>query len=98
VPALRLVIVVLAASVGIGCRPKASQAQCEGLIDRYADLVTREKLRDAPADQLKAARDRERDEARGDDLFKNCRSEVSQTEYSCAMRATTSEQLVKCLE
>jgi hypothetical protein len=81
-----------------GCRPKASQSQCDELVDRYADLVTREKSGDASPDQLKAARDREREEARGDDVFKNCRSEVSQTEYSCAMRAATSEQLVKCLE
>ncbi len=81
-----------------GCKPKASQSQCEDLLDRYAELVVREKMADASAEQAKAARDRERDEARGDDAFKNCRSEVSQSEYSCAMKSPTSEQLLKCLE
>lgn len=82
----------------VACKPKASQAQCDELIERYADLVVREKAADASADQLKAARDRERNEARGDDVFKNCQSEVSQSEYSCAMKSPTAEQLVKCLE
>ena len=94
-------VATVALLAGAGCRPKASQDQCEELVDRYAELVVREKSADASADQAeqrKAARNRERDEARGDDIFKNCRSEVSQAEYSCAMRSATSEQLVKCLE
>jgi hypothetical protein len=92
------VLVVGCGLAVVACKPKATQAQCAELVDRYADLVVREKAMDASPDQVKAARDRERDEARGDDVFKNCRSEVSQSEYSCAMKASTAEQLVKCLE
>jgi hypothetical protein len=94
----RLALAAMLLGSAAACRPKATQQECEELLDRYADLVTREKAGDASPDQLKATRSHERDEARGDDVFKNCRSEVSQTEYSCAMRAATSEQLVKCLE
>jgi hypothetical protein len=97
--------VVIAGVLGVlvggagGCKAKASQAQCEELVDRYAELVVREKG-DASADQAQTnlARQRERDEARGDDVFKNCRSEVSRDEYQCGMHAATAEQLVKCLE
>jgi hypothetical protein len=97
--AVASVAVSLAGTIGTsGCKPKASQEQCTELLDRYAELVVREKSPDASPEQAKAAHDRERDEARGDDNFKNCHSEVSQPEYSCAMKAATSEQLVKCLE
>jgi hypothetical protein len=95
---------VIAALVGIatasGCKAKANQAQCDELVERYAELVVREKGVDASAGpaQIDLARQRERDEARGDDVFKNCRSEVSRAEYECGMRASTAEQLVKCLE
>ncbi len=90
-------VVVSGLAVG-ACKPKATQTQCDDLVDRYAELVVREKVVDASAEQTRVARVRERDEARGDDAFKNCRSEVSQSEYSCAMRSLTAEQLIKCLE
>jgi hypothetical protein len=99
--ALRKIVgIVIAGLLAGGCKAKASQAQCEELVERYAELVVREKGVDASADQaqLDLARQRERDEARGDDVFKNCRSEVSRAEYQCGMGASTAEQLVKCLE
>ncbi len=90
--------VILSALALVGCRPKASATQCEQLLDRYAELVVTEKFPDASAAQIGAERQRERDEARGDDAFKNCSSEVSQTEFACAMRAPTTTVLEKCLE
>ena len=81
-----------------GCKPKASGVQCDQLLDRYAELVVTERFADASADQVKAEREREKSEARGDDAFKNCSSEVSQTELDCAMRAPNADALEKCLE
>jgi hypothetical protein len=81
-----------------GCKPKASSAECDGLLDRYAQLVVIEKYPDASSVQIDAERTRERTEARGDDAFKNCSSEVSRTELECAMKATSSEAMLKCLE
>ncbi len=80
------------------CRPKASPTQCEQLVDRYAQLVVTEKFPDASAAQIGSERDREKREARGDDAFKNCSSEVSQTEFACAMRAPNADAFEKCLE
>jgi hypothetical protein len=80
------------------CRPKASATQCEQLVDRYAQLVVTEKFPDASAAQIGSERDREKREARGDDAFKNCSSEVSQTEFACAMRAPNADAFEKCLE
>jgi hypothetical protein len=80
------------------CKGKVSSAQCDQLLDRYAMLVVTEKYPDAGAGDIDRERTRERDEARTDDAFKNCGSEVSQHEFECAMREATPEAFLKCLE
>jgi hypothetical protein len=80
------------------CKPKITPVQCDALVDRYAQLVVTEKLPDAGPGTIKAEQERERGEARGDDAFKNCTSEVSRAEFDCAMRAPTADALEKCLE
>jgi hypothetical protein len=84
--------------VASACRAKASAAQCDELIERYAQLVVTERFADASAEQIRAEREREKHEARADDAFKNCSSEVSQAEFSCAMRAPNADAFEKCLE
>ena len=93
IPAAAIVLALAA-----GCKPKASGAQCEQLLDRYAELVVTERFADAGATQIKAEREREKSEARGDDAFKNCSSEVSRAEFDCAMRAPSADAVEKCLE
>jgi hypothetical protein len=81
-----------------GCKVKASTTQCDELLDRYAQLVVIRQFPDASFAQVESAREREKSEARGDDAFKNCSSEVSQAEFDCAMRAPSSNAFEKCLE
>lgn len=82
----------------ISCKAKASSAQCNQLLDRYAALVVTEKYPDAATAQIDAERAREKGEAHGDDAFKNCSSEVSQSEFDCAMRSANADAFLKCLE
>jgi hypothetical protein len=82
----------------LGCKPKVTPVECETLLDRYARLVVTETYPDASPDRVSVEEQRERGEARGDDAFKNCSSEVSRTEFDCAMRAETADTLEKCLE
>jgi hypothetical protein len=82
----------------LGCKPKASPAQCDQLLERYARLVVGERFADASDEQVQVERDREKAEARGDDAFKNCSSEVSRKEFDCAMRAASADAFEKCLE
>ena len=93
-----LAVVGAAVAALPACKPKITPAQCDTLVDRYAQLVVTEKLPDAGAATIKAEQDRERGEARGDDAFKNCTSEVSRAEFDCAMHAATADTLEKCLE
>ena len=89
----------LAALVGssASCKKKVSAKQCDELLDHFSELVVKEHFPDAGADVVAAERTRERAEAKGDEL-KNCTSEVQPEEYGCAMRASSSEALIKCLE
>ncbi|MGO9834826.1 MAG: hypothetical protein ACLP1X_11455 [Polyangiaceae bacterium] len=86
------------AALCVACKTKASTAQCDQMLDRYAALVVTEKYPDAATSQIDAERTREKSEARGDDAFKNCSSEVSQSELECAMRSANAEAFLKCLE
>jgi hypothetical protein len=87
-----------ALSASWDCKPKASAAQCDQLLERYAALVVTSRFPDASAAQIEAEREREKREARTDDAFKNCSSQVSQAEFDCAMRATSADAFEKCLE
>jgi hypothetical protein len=81
-----------------GCKAKASESECDQLLERYARLVVLEKFPDASADVIAQEQQREKAEARGDDAFKNCRSQVSRGELECAMIAKTTSAFEKCLE
>jgi hypothetical protein len=90
-----LVLIVLG---GPGCKKKATQPQCDELLDRFAELVVKERFPDAGAAEVEKERARERNEAKADQAFKNCTSEVQAAEHACAMKAATSEALIKCLD
>jgi hypothetical protein len=94
----RIALVLAAIPCCLACKPKASAAQCDNLLERYAGLVVTAKYPDASAEQIQAERDREKGEARSDDSFKNCSSQVSQAEFECAMHAPNADAFEKCLE
>ncbi len=96
--ASRLGLAALATASITACKPKATPAQCDQLLDRYAMLVVTAKFTDASAAQIDAERDREKSEARADEAFKSCSSQVSQAEFECAMRAPNADAFEKCLE
>jgi hypothetical protein len=90
----------LAALVGAAasCKAKASASECDQLLERYAQLVVTERYPDASAAQVRSFHDQEKREAMGDDAFKNCSSQVSQSEFDCAMKAPSADSFEKCLE
>lgn len=93
--ALLLTTIALVVTTGASCKRKASSAQCEELVDRYAQLAVKER---AGADAGAEAIATEKQEARGLDAFKNCPSEVQLDEHACAMKATTSAAMLKCVD
>jgi hypothetical protein len=99
VPPLGRVLLFVVLALGTaGCKKKVTSAQCEAILDRYAELVVKEKMPDASAEAVAEERAREKSEAHGDDAFKNCAAEVESDDYACAMKAKTPDALEKCLE
>jgi hypothetical protein len=95
------VVIVSLAVVAFGAfvwKRKATQTQCEDLLDHYAELVVKEHLPEAGVAEISAERQRERVEAARSDEFKNCSSQVQPSEHECAMNAKTSDAVLKCLE
>jgi hypothetical protein len=84
--------------LGSGCKERVTQAQCDELLGKFAQLVVTEKLPTAPPEVIRTEQAREREEAARDDNFKNCTTELRKDEYRCAMSAPTAEALLKCLE
>ena len=94
-----IVGLLVAAPLLLGaCHKKVTPTQCDAILDRYAELLTKEHLPDASAETIDAEKKREREESRGDDDFRNCTSEVEESDYQCAMKATTADALERCLE
>lgn len=96
--ALLVLLAVLFTLGASGCRKKVSAKQCDELLERFSELVVKERFPDAGPEVVAAERARERNEAKSDDAFKNCTSEVQAEEHACAMKAPSPEALIKCLE
>ena len=96
--ALRLVTVAVVTLSIAGCSKKVTQQQCDAIVEHYAELVVRDTKTDASAEEIKAEKDRETKEAKSDDAFRNCTSEIEPADYDCAMKASSADALEKCLE
>jgi hypothetical protein len=98
VPALTRVLFFGVLGLLAACKPKVTVPQCEELVDRYATLVVTEKYPDASPALVHDEQQHAKDEARSNDVLRNCSSEVSRAEFECAMGAPTADAFEKCLE
>ena len=91
-------VIVTAALGAPACKKKITAKECDDMVARYVELAMKEKFPDAGPEQVAAERARVSQEARAADELKNCASEVTPDEHTCAMKASTSDGLIKCLE
>ena len=82
----------------VGCSKKVTPQQCDAIVEHYAELVVRDTKKDASAEEIKVEKARETKEAKSDDAFRNCTSEIEPADYDCAMKATSADAVEKCLE
>lgn len=93
-PVVVLVAIASAVALAPACHKKVSAKQCDEMLDRFIDLSAKEHLPDASAEKKAQVRA----EAKADEAFKNCTTEIQPKEFECAMRAPTSEAMLKCLD
>jgi hypothetical protein len=90
---------LLASSAALaGCRSRVTAGQCDELVAHYAALNVRERHPGVALAELRAEAEHEQAAARNDDAFKNCTTEVTVPEYTCAAAAQSVATLLKCLE
>lgn len=80
-----------------GCAERLSPAECETLLDRYVALLSasdRPNTSDSELVRLKALA---REKALRDPSFMRCASEVSRSQFQCAMKAENTDRLEQCL-
>ena len=90
-------LLVLAFAI-FGCHKKATPAECDALVTRYAELVARESMPDASTEDVRTAQTKAREEAADDEDFRACAGRVTREELACAMGAPTADAFEACLQ
>lgn len=97
-------LVALAALGAMGCNGRASQKDCEEMLDKYLDMVTAEEpgADKLPPEQRKALRDMKRAVRKAEPsytkVFSQCASEITKKEYRCAMAAPNPNVWESCID
>ena len=96
--ACAFIIVAVTAGASGGCGRHATTAECSALLDRYVELLVRE--RDPKADEAEIGKQKSatREKAAHDESFASCPKEVRATAVRCAMGAPNVDEFEKCLE
>jgi hypothetical protein len=81
-----------------GCGRRATPAECDSLLDRYAELLVRQQDPGARQRDIEQAKDLARAKASTDPEFLRCTSAVRQSDVTCALAAPNVDELEKCME
>lgn len=84
---------MLALVVLVGCRKRASAADCEALVRHFAEVAAKEQGVDGGAEIAAAVASSKTDP---DALA--CTDELEERQVRCALAATTSDAVLVCLE
>lgn len=79
------------------CSQPVTHEECDQLLDKYTELLTRERNREVTEEELIRVRQAARDKAAGSREFTKCGSKLSRRQYACAMRAPTVDDIERCM-
>jgi hypothetical protein len=88
----------------VACRRPVTHQQCAEMLDKYVDmtLMADPKTRDLPPAQAAAAREMKKAVKKAEPVYakaeKQCATEVSRSEYACAMDAKNADEWEACIE
>jgi hypothetical protein len=90
---------VLAALVVTGCGRRLDDAECRGLLDHYTSLLVLEQDPDATPERVAHVEERARSVSRREPRFEfsKCSDRVSRSQYECAMKAPSVDEVERCL-
>jgi len=90
-------LVAVAVGGATGCAPRPSERECRDLLDRYTVLLLRAQEPRMPADELDHRRGQAQLRLGARPELARCGDRVSRRAYQCAMRATSSDDIERCL-
>ncbi len=103
-PLAAALLSLAALGVGSGCHKKIAKADCTQMLDRYLDMVIAAdpSTRNLPPAQATAVREMKRAVKKGERSYEQveqqCETEVSRSEYDCAMKANIPDEWEACIE
>jgi hypothetical protein len=80
-----------------GCHKPLASDECNRLLDHYVELLVSSDRPGTSAVELVKLKKEARAKAAHDRSFLSCSSEVSRSQYDCAMGATTADKLEQCM-
>jgi len=92
---LRLSVVVCL--LAGGCAKPLSPDECGQLLDRYTELLVRQERRGVSDDEVERVKLSARLRASGSSDFAECPAKVSRSQWECAMKAPSVDEVERCL-
>ena len=87
----------LSALVLSACQKPLSAEECSALLDRYTELLAGTEGRSPSAEEILRLQREARARAARSPEFARCTDEISRSQWECAMRAPTADEIEKCL-
>jgi hypothetical protein len=91
-------------AIALACNGKATPEQCTEMLDRYLDMsiASDSTLVDLPPTEARAAREIKRALRKAEPSYarveKQCETEISRSEYRCAMKAPSMDTWQACID
>ncbi len=88
----------------VGCNGKVTREQCIEMLDKYLDMTIAADpaLAELPPAEARAAREMKKALRKGEPSYarveNQCESEITKSEYRCAMKAPTPETWQACID
>jgi hypothetical protein len=82
----------------LACVRHATPEECSALLDRYVELLVRERDPTVSEIDLSSKKEQAREKAAHDEAFAACPKEVGGRAMRCAMAAPNVDEFEKCLE
>lgn len=79
------------------CRKPVTEQECNELLDRYVELLVRSDRPGTSSSEIVKMQAEARTKAKTDPAFVHCTSEVSRSQFDCAMQAANADVLEQCL-
>lgn len=94
---LRLILCASLFNLLVGCGRPLDPDECNQLLDHYTELLVRQERRGVSDDELERTKQSARLKAAGSTDFAKCSTKVSRSQWECAMKAPSVDEVERCL-